>query len=311
MIKIDKVEMSGLSAALRGMRNPLNSWDKSDSHTWEAGFQIGAADIELMKKLIRRGSDHRKFLRAINISFDVTAPLYWWTEFDTYKVGTTANSCSRMHTLHKEPITMDNFSFESLSSTRKKFAESNIIPMLESLRLAYNRTKSRETWRELIQLLPGSFNQKRTISMNAEVLRNMYFARRNHKLIEWREFCKFFEDNENNFFKEIIFYDSVAEEKAKREKKAQEKAQQALDKNEDIDLATLLEVIPKITSITVILEKIIEQYFRNQTSLNKGEAMKDITQFLSKLNTPVNIETLDIKLLEKIMNFLIGKDENK
>ena len=217
MIKIEKTEVSGWDTAIRGMRNPLNSWDKSDtgwiSNPWDEETPkqyldidydyaqvkvIGDNDLALMKKLVKAGSDHRKFMRFITVSLDITAPLYWWKEFDTYKIGTTANSCSTMHTIHKKEFNLDDFSHEHLHS---RFGESyeamdclvTIIRTLNKYRDLYLETKEKFWWWQLIQLLPTSYNQKRTVLLNYEVLRNMYHSRKVHKLDEWRDFCKWIE----------------------------------------------------------------------------------------------------------------------
>ena len=190
MIKFENTEIMNFEGALRGMRNPLNSCDKSDSEffPWDdSHIKIGPNDLELAQKLIKAGSDHRKFLRQIFVSVDITAPLYWWKEFDTYKVGTVANSCSTMHKIHAKPIEVSDFSFEDFSleelSVRDLFI--NVVADCESLRQKYIATKDKKYWRALIQLLPESYNQKRTITFNYEVLRNIYGSRKNHKLDEW------------------------------------------------------------------------------------------------------------------------------
>ena len=209
MIKLEKTEVSGWDAAIRGMRNPLNSWDKSDStqlYGYDGNkddFIIGDTDLNLMQKLVKAGSDHRKFMRFITVSVDITAPLYWWKEFDTYKVGTVANSCSTMHTIHKKEFTLNDFSHEHLISeynTEAYFDPIYPIEMLEltvdtlnRLREAYLESGDKVYWYSIIQLLPTSYNQKRTVLLNYEVLRNMYHARKAHKLDEWRDFCKWIE----------------------------------------------------------------------------------------------------------------------
>ncbi len=182
MIKIEKIEVFGHAAAIRGMRNPLESWDKSDSN----GDVIGEKDLELALKLIKGGSEHRKFLRYMTVTFDITAPLYFWKEFDTYKIGTTANSTSTMHKLHSNPITYECFSIEDSPKTQ---VLKLYLAYLEYLRLEYLKTKDKKIWRELIQLLPSSWNQTRTVVLNFEVILNMLHQRENHKLTEWREFC--------------------------------------------------------------------------------------------------------------------------
>lgn len=197
MIEIDRVEVMGWDHAIRGMRNPMNSWEKSDS-AWgyddycepqsELVFCVGPNDLALMQKLADAGPVHGKFMRMITVYMDITAPRYWWTEFDTYKVGTVANSCSTMHKIHAKKFTLDDFSHEHLSpdglSTLGIVADE-----LNFARIAYIETKDKCYFDEMIQLLPQSYNQKRTVMLNYEVLRNMYNSRKNHKLDEWRELC--------------------------------------------------------------------------------------------------------------------------
>lgn len=174
---------------IEGVRNPLNSWDQSDSG-WDTDgkYTIGDRDLALMLKLSRAGSDHAKFRRMIPILVTITAPLYWWKEFDTYKVGTTANSCSTMHTIHKKPFTTDDFSDELLWGDSHDTLNS-IIDDLNFNRQMFLDTGAREFWDSIIQILPTSYNQTRTVALNYEVLRNIYFARRNHKLKEWHILC--------------------------------------------------------------------------------------------------------------------------
>lgn len=209
MIKIENMDYYGFDAAIRGMRNPLNSWDKSDSETDAFGcVNIGENDAALMMKLVKAGSDHRKFMRMITVTADITAPLYWWKEFDTYKVGTVRNSCSTMHTIHKRDFTIDDFSQEWLEDmdtcvipycdgikyiVNAKFALQRTIHALNCLRENYIGTKDKKYWYQIIQLLPSSYNQRATVLMNYEVLRNMYHARKNHKLNEWHSFCAWVE----------------------------------------------------------------------------------------------------------------------
>lgn len=204
MIKFENTEVMNFEGALRGMRNPLNSWDKSDSMMcdddsscdggWgckyygdnaDGCYCIGHNDMTLAQKLINAGSDHRKFLRQIFVSVDITAPLYWWKECDTYKVGTTANSCSTMHTIHKKEFTLDDFSTDRMTEGCRDVM-CDVIDALNFERNNYLETKEKKYWENIIQLLPSSFNQKRTVTMTYENLRNMYHARRNHKLDEWR-----------------------------------------------------------------------------------------------------------------------------
>lgn len=193
MIMLNNAETFGWEAAIRGMRNPMNSWSKSDSsfkYLHEEGIALGANDLDLMKRLIRAGSDHRKFLRMIMVSVDITAPLYWWKEFDTYKVGTVANSCSTMHKVHAKKFTVDDFSHEHLNEWELVVLE-RVIDIMNENRDKFVRTKEKHYWWQMIQLLPSSYNQKRTVMLNYEVLRNMYHARKAHKLDEWRDgFCE-------------------------------------------------------------------------------------------------------------------------
>lgn len=194
MIKIDKADVFGWEAAIRGCRNPMNSWDKSDSLLWrELDPELGDNDLSLMKKLVKAGSDHSKFMRMINVTCDITAPLYWWKEYDTYKVGTVANSCSTMHKIHAKEFVTEDFSFERLYTPLADFAVTAVLDALNNARDKFLETKDKHYWDEMIQLLPSSYNQKRTVQLNYAVLRNMYHARKNHKLEEWREFCKWVE----------------------------------------------------------------------------------------------------------------------
>lgn len=219
MIKIEETETYGWKAAIRGMRNPMNSWDKSDSKQLPdmlmdeqtyvpAHFEIGPNDLDLMTRLCNAGTDHRKFMRMIIVSCDITAPLYWWKEFDTYKVGTVANSCSTMHKIHDKRFSADDFSREYIWDDGIKRPQTQIvgteddnaylddaeiliytIGMLNELRELYINTKDKRYWYKMIQLLPSSYNQKRTVMFNYEVLANMYNSRKNHKLDEWHDFC--------------------------------------------------------------------------------------------------------------------------
>ena len=211
MLKIENAEVFGWEAAIRGMRNPMNSWDKSDSEWhWDidAKHSIGENDLTLMKTLSKAGPDHGKFLRMINVTLDITAPLYWWKEFDTYKVGTVANSCSTMHKIHAKEFTLDDFSHEHLCGESMMLLES-IVHYLNVCRNSFIRTKehhlpdnySKQEWWQMIQLLPSSYNQKRTVQINYQVLKNMYFARRHHKLDEWHTLCDWME--ELPYFKEV------------------------------------------------------------------------------------------------------------
>ena len=229
MVKIEKTDVYGWEAAIRGMRNPKNSWDKSDSY-WTVDeqvipilgrkaskFVIGENDLKLMQTLSKAGSDHGKFLRMINVTVDLTAPLYWWKEFDTYKVGTVADSCSTMHKLTAKEFELSDFSFEHLTEGSLDAVAKPIITVLNGARDAYLNfdeynekdpegwdkgiTCKKDIWWQMIQLLPSSYNQKRTVQLNYQVLKAMYFARRNHKLDEWHEFCAWCESLP--YFKEI------------------------------------------------------------------------------------------------------------
>ena len=222
MIKLENTEVIGWEAASRGMRNPMNSWEKSDSnfedvfedpenlHTYYMkNAEIGPNDFNLMKRLRNAGTDHRKFMRMITVYLDVTAPLYWWKEFDTYKVGTVANSCSTMHKIHAKEFTLEDFSCEHLyaedeidgmyysTTAEEEFTSTDVLKVvIESLnnyRKMYLATKDKKDWWQMIQLLPSSYNQRRTVMLNYEVLANIYKSRRNHKLDEWHTFCDWIE----------------------------------------------------------------------------------------------------------------------
>ena len=193
MLKIENTEVYGWEAAIRGMRNPLNSWEQSDSYQDELfGFQIGEKDFDLMQRLKRAGTDHRKFMRMITVSCDLVAPLYWWKEYDTYKVGTVANSCSTMHKIHAKEFTLDDFSHERMSVDAVCVLHL-VIDMLNTRRNDFIETKRKIFWDDMIQLLPSSYNQRRTILINYEVLANIYRSRKNHKLAEWHTFCEWVE----------------------------------------------------------------------------------------------------------------------
>lgn len=229
MLKIENTEVVGFEAAIRGMRNPMNSWDKSDSYpavdcgkcgkieregvckkedrdcTGFECYDIGPNDYDLMTRLRNAGTDHRKFMRMIVVYLDITSPLYWWKEFDTYKVGTVANSCSTMHKIADKEFTFDDFSHEKLiNSACMEIREQHIrispiqalattIECLNSYRDLYLQTKDKKYWWQMIQLLPSSYNQKRTVMLNYEVLANIYKSRRNHKLDEWHTLCDWIE----------------------------------------------------------------------------------------------------------------------
>lgn len=214
MIKIDRMNTYGWEAAVRGMRNPMNSWDKSDSHyCWEPQYPgggcfgcelnsdhncrvdkyiVGAADLDLMKRLIKSGTDHSKFLRMIGVTCDLTAPLYWWKEYDTYKVGTVANSCSTMHKIHAKKFEREDFSTDHLIPRMKEVLDVTIAN-LNACRGNFLETQDKKWWWQMIQLLPTSYNQKRTVQLNYAVLRNIYHSRKNHKLDEWHTFCRWIE----------------------------------------------------------------------------------------------------------------------
>lgn len=216
MLKIENTEVIGWEASIRGMRNPMNSWEKSDSRfdSYDdcgdcahcnlrfdecPAQQIGHDDLDLMTRLRNAGTDHRKFMRMISVYLDITAPLYWWKEFDTYKVGTVANSCSTMHKIHAKKFTIDDFSCEHLfdfcpnSDTDSMTVLRYTIGWLNCCREKYLKTKDKEDWWQMIQLLPSSYNQRRTVMLNYEVLANIYKSRRNHKLDEWHTFCDWIE----------------------------------------------------------------------------------------------------------------------
>ena len=226
MLKIENTEVMGWEAAIRGMRNPMNSWEKSDSEWYSIGiptsnpaaindkclsqkYCLGDNDLDLMTRLRNAGTDHRKFMRMITVYLDITAPLYWWKEFDTYKVGTVANSCSTMHKIHEKEFTLDDFSCEHLyaedeidgmyysTTAEEEFTSTDVLKVvIESLnnyRKMYLATKDKKEWWQMIQLLPSSYNQKRTVMLNYEVLANIYKSRRNHKLDEWHTFCDWIE----------------------------------------------------------------------------------------------------------------------
>jgi hypothetical protein len=201
MIEIKNTDVYGWRAAIRGMRNPMNSWDKSDSYFGEDGdVAIGENDLKLMQKLVSAGSDHSKFMRMITVSADIKAPLYWWKEFDTYKVGTTANSCSTMHKIHDRDLTIDDFSTEYLDAWGL-ITLGNTIRTLNLDRDMYvnyenktgSKTARKDYWYQMVQLLPTSYNQLRTVTLNYAVLRNMHHARKGHKLDEWHAFCAWVE----------------------------------------------------------------------------------------------------------------------
>ena len=258
MLKIENYEVVGWEHVIRGMRNPMNSWEKSDSgychqdllrdctacvhgdNCWKGGFDIGPNDYSLMTRLRNAGTDHRKFMRMITVYLDITAPLYWWKEFDTYKVGTVVNSCSTMHKIHAKEFTLDDFSIEHIhederfvsSKTQDMCMPHHILRMwlqcLNMAREAYLETKDKKYWWTIIQMLPSSYNQKRTVMLNYEVLANIYKSRKDHKLDEWHVLCDWIEKLP---YSELITGDSLedipickeimneAKRRAKEEKK--------------------------------------------------------------------------------------------
>lgn len=191
MLKVDKIEVMNFHNAIRGARNPMNSWAKSDSSFDENGnFVLGENDLSLAVRLRKAGSDHRKFLRQIFVTADITAPMYWWKEYDTYKVGTVANSTSTMHKITSAPFSALQFSCDRMDE--QTMAQMQLlIDYLEQLRLKYLETKDKQIWYDIIQLLPSSYNQMRTCTMNYENLVSIYHARKNHKLDEWHTFCDY------------------------------------------------------------------------------------------------------------------------
>lgn len=193
MLTLKNTSVMNFENAIRGARNPMNSWGRMDSHTEPDGsFVFGPNDLDLAMRLAKAGSDHRKYLRMVFVSVDVTAPLYWWKEYDTYKVATVANSTSTMHKIHSRPFSMDDFSCDHMTDGTKKFMET-VVAELENIRLRFKETKSKDDWYDMIQLLPSSYNQMRTCTFNYETLINIYRARKNHKLAEWHTFCDWIE----------------------------------------------------------------------------------------------------------------------
>lgn len=189
MILLERTSVMNLENAMRGARNPMNSWARMDSgYDEEGNYRLGPNDLDLAKRLRKAGSDHRKFIRQIFVSVDITAPLYWWKEYDTYKVATVANSTSTMHKVHSKPFSIDDFSHDHMTEGTLAYMET-VVEKLEEIRQRYLETKSKEDWYDMIQLLPSSYNQMRTCTFNYETLVNIYFARRNHKLQEWHTFC--------------------------------------------------------------------------------------------------------------------------
>ncbi|MGN1122702.1 MAG: hypothetical protein ACI4RR_00040 [Eubacterium sp.] len=202
MIKLERTSVMNFDNAMRGARNPLNSWARYDSSFDENGnFVFGENDLSLAKRLCSAGGDHRKFVRMIFVSVDVTAPLYWWKEYDTYKVSTVANSTSTMHKITSKPFELDDFSVDKMNNEGIE-AMKKVIETLEDLRLKYLETKDKELWYTIIQLLPSSYNQMRTCTLNYENLCNIYYARKNHKLDEWHKYCDWIE--QLPYFKELF-----------------------------------------------------------------------------------------------------------
>lgn len=207
MIKIERTSVANFENAMRGARNPLNSWSRYDSYFDENGnFVFGENDLSLAKRLCQAGTDHRKFVRMIFVSVDVTAPMYWWKEYDTYKVGTVANSTSTMHKITSKPFELSDFSVDHMNEEGIKAME-KVIETLESLRLRYLETKDKTIWYTIIQLLPSSYNQMRTCTLNYENLCNIYYARRNHKLQEWHIYCDWI--TELPYFKELFIQEEA------------------------------------------------------------------------------------------------------
>ena len=193
MLTLKNTSVMNFENAIRGARNPMNSWGRMDSHTEPDGtFVFGPNDLDLAMRLAKAGSDHRKYLRMVFVSVDVTAPLYWWKEYDTYKVATVANSTSTMHKIHSKPFSIDDFSCDHMTDGTKKFMET-VVAELENIRLRFKETKSKDDWYDMIQLLPSSYNHMRTCTFNYETLINIYRARKNHKLAEWHTFCDWIE----------------------------------------------------------------------------------------------------------------------
>ena len=194
MIKLERTQVMNFENALRGARNPLNSWARTDSaYDEEGNYILGPNDLDLAVRLAKAGSDHRKYLRMVFVSVDITAPLYWWKEFDTYQVGTVANSCSTMHKIHAAPFTREDFSHDRMDDGALAVLDT-VVAFLEAERQKFVADKTdKQAWHNMIQMLPSSYNQMRTVTLNYEVLTNMYYARRNHKLAEWHTLCEWIE----------------------------------------------------------------------------------------------------------------------
>ncbi|WP_033166375.1 hypothetical protein [Clostridium sp. KNHs205] len=209
MLKIEHIHVMNLENAIRGARNPMNSWEKSDSSYNEKGeYILGSNDFSLAVRLCRAGTDHRKYLRQVFVSMDITAPLYWWKEFDTYKIGTTANSTSTMHKIHCKPFEISDFSTDHLAE-EAKLVFGHLMEELEALRLKFLETKDKNYWYSIIQLLPSGYNQMRTVTLNYENLINIYNARKNHKLMEWHVFCDYV--RELPYSEDLITWEKRAE----------------------------------------------------------------------------------------------------
>ena len=193
MLNCERTSVMNIENAIRGARNPMNSWDRMDSgYNDEGEYILGPNDLGIAKRLRKAGSDHRKYIRQILVSVDITAPMYWWKEYDTYKVATVANSTSTMHKIHSKPFELTDFSHDHMTEGTLNFMET-VVAELEKIRLRYIETKKKEDWYDLIQLLPSSYNQMRTCTLNYETLINIYFARRSHKLVEWHALCRWIE----------------------------------------------------------------------------------------------------------------------
>lgn len=210
MLKCERTSVMNMENAMRGARNPMNSWDRADSYYDEEGsFHLGPNDMNLAKRLRLAGSDHRKFIRQIFVSVDITAPLYWWKEYDTYKVATVANSTSTMHKIHAKPFTLSDFSHDHLTEEGLESLH-RTVEDLERIRLRFIEGKKKEDWYTIIQLLPSSYEQMRTCTMNYESLINMYFSRKSHKLEEWHIFCDWIKNLP--YAKELILAEKGVEE---------------------------------------------------------------------------------------------------
>ena len=189
MILLERTSVMNFENAIRGARNPMNSWGRMDSsYDRDGNFVFGPNDLDLARRLRKAGSDHRKFIRQIFVSVDITAPMYWWKEYDTYKISTVANSTSTMHKIHSKPFELDDFSHDHMTTGTLSFMN-GVVQELEAIRCRYIESKSKDDWYDMIQLLPSSYNQMRTCSLNYETLINIYNSRKNHKLKEWHTFC--------------------------------------------------------------------------------------------------------------------------